>query len=125
MAFVIDAIILDIAAVPLMGLPWDFDPQQMPYGKVAILYLAVVVVWWLYFALLEASSRQATVGKLAMSIKVTDLSGQRISFGRATGRTFGKFVSSMILMIGYIMAAFTARKQALHDLMAGCLVIKT
>jgi uncharacterized RDD family membrane protein YckC len=127
-AFVIDAIILKvavgtalIAAFQLMGLSWDFGSAQMPDGKIGI---PAIVVWWLYFALLESSSRQATLGKMALSIKVTDLAGQRISFGRATGRTFGKWISGIILMIGYIMVAFTARKQALHDIMAGCLVIK-
>jgi uncharacterized RDD family membrane protein YckC len=59
---------------------------------------------------------------MAMGLKVTDLSGQRISFARATGRHFAKFLSGMILMIGYIMAGLTARKQALHDMVAGTLV---
>jgi uncharacterized RDD family membrane protein YckC len=131
LAMIIDSIILDVAlglaavvAFPLLGLSWDFDPEQMSSGTIAILYLVLLLVWWLYSALLESSSRQATVGKMAMSIIVTDMAGQRISFGRATGRTFGKVISSMIFAIGYIMAAFTARKQALHDIMAGCLVIR-
>ena len=72
---------------------------------------------------MESSSKQATLGKLALGIVVTDLSGNRISFGRATGRYFGKIVSGMIMCIGYIMAGFTERKQALHDIMASCLVI--
>jgi uncharacterized RDD family membrane protein YckC len=53
---------------------------------------------------------------------VTDLEGNRITFGRATGRYFGKYLSSLILLIGFIMAAFTEKKQALHDIMAGCLL---
>ncbi len=83
----------------------------------------IVVLQWLYFALMESSGKQATLGKLALGIVVTDLSGQRISFGRATGRYFGKIVSGMILYIGFIMAAFTDRKQALHDVMASTLVV--
>ena len=78
---------------------------------------------WLYHALMESSRWQATPGKLALGIRVTDLNGHRISFGRATGRHFGKIVSSIPLLIGWIMAAFTEKKQALHDMMAGCLVI--
>ncbi len=78
---------------------------------------------WLYEALMLSSEWQATVGKRAMSIAVTDLDGRRISFGRATGRHFGKYVSAFILGIGYIMAAFTARKQGLHDMMAGTVVV--
>ena len=79
---------------------------------------------WLYFALLESSARGATVGKMALSMRVTDLNGQRISFMRATGRYFAKFLSGLILSIGYIMVAFTARKQGLHDMIAGTLVMR-
>lgn len=84
----------------------------------------MVVIQWLYFALMESSKHQGTLGKLVLKIKVTDLEGNRIGFGRATGRYFGKIISGMIFMIGYIMAGFTEKKQALHDMMAGCLVIK-
>ncbi len=81
------------------------------------------VMQWLYFALMESSANQATVGKMALGIKVTDLDGNRISFARATGRHFGKIVSALTLFIGYLMIAFTSRKQGLHDIMAGCLVV--
>jgi uncharacterized RDD family membrane protein YckC len=66
----------------------------------------------------------ATVGKMALSLKVTDMEGQRITFGRATGRYFGKWLSAVILLIGFIMAAFTAKKQALHDILASTLVLR-
>ncbi len=79
---------------------------------------------WLYFALMESSKLRGTLGKMALNIKVTDLNGGQISFGKATGRYFGKILSGMIFMIGYIMAGFTEKKQALHDMLAGCLVIK-
>lgn len=85
--------------------------------------LLIIVAQWLYYALMESSSKQATLGKLALGIIVTDLNGNRISFGRATGRYFGKILSGMILAIGYIMAGFTERKQALHDIIASCLVV--
>jgi len=84
-----------------------------------------VLLQWLYFAGLESSARQATIGKSVMSLRVTNLEGSRLSFGHATGRFFAKIVSGMVpLAIGYIMAAFTERKQALHDLIAGTLVLK-
>jgi uncharacterized RDD family membrane protein YckC len=92
-------------------------------GYFLIALLIVTVAGWLYFALMESSSRGATLGKMALGIRVTDLSGNRVSFGRATGRYFGKIVSGLILYIGFIMAGFTQQKQALHDIMAGCLVI--
>jgi len=78
---------------------------------------------WLYEAFMLSSEWQATVGKRAMSIVVTGMDGGRISFARATGRHFAKYVSAFIIGIGFFMAAFTARKQALHDMMAETLVI--
>ena len=77
---------------------------------------------WLYEALMESSSRQATLGKMIFQMKVTDLSGNRISFARASGRYFAKWLSGLTLFIGYIIAGFTERKQALHDMVAGTLV---
>jgi uncharacterized RDD family membrane protein YckC len=82
------------------------------------------ILTWLYFTLLESSSKQATLGKMATGIIVTDLHTRRISFGKANGRYWGKWVSTMILFIGYIMAGFTQKKQALHDIMAGTLVTR-
>jgi uncharacterized RDD family membrane protein YckC len=78
---------------------------------------------WLYYALMESSSYQATLGKRALGLRVVGLNGDPLSFGRASGRFFAKILSS-ILLIGYLMAAFTARKQALHDMIVGCVVIR-
>ena len=78
---------------------------------------------WLYTSLFHSSNWQATPGKRAMGVKVTTLDGARIGFGRATGRFFASILSSLTLFIGYFMAGFTARKQALHDLIAGTLVV--
>lgn len=80
---------------------------------------------WIYEAAMESSSKQATLGKMALGLKVTDLEGRRISFARATGRHFAKLLSGMILLVGFIMAGFTERKQALHDMIAGTLVQRT
>jgi uncharacterized RDD family membrane protein YckC len=78
---------------------------------------------WLYEAFMLSSEWQATVGKRAMNIVVTGMDGTRISFARATGRHFAKYLSAFILGIGFIMAFFTAKKQALHDLIADTLVV--
>ncbi len=78
---------------------------------------------WLYYALMESSKKQATLGKMIVGIKVTDMMGNRIGFGKATGRYFGKILSGLILGIGYVMAAFTEKKQALHDILSNCLVV--
>lgn len=83
------------------------------------------IATWLYFAIMESSSHQATVGKLALGLVVADESGRRIGFGRATGRYFAKFISALILLVGFMMVGWTARKQGLHDLIAGTLVYKS
>jgi uncharacterized RDD family membrane protein YckC len=82
------------------------------------------LVSWLYSASMESSPRQATLGKRALGLKVTNTEGGRISFGQATGRHFGKYVSMIILFIGYLMMLWDDRKQTLHDKMAGTLVVK-
>lgn len=77
---------------------------------------------WLYEALMESSSYQATLGKMIFGMKVTDLYGNRISFARASGRHFARILSGLILGIGFIMVGLSARKQGLHDLIAETLV---
>lgn len=84
-----------------------------------------VLLQWLYFAYLESGEKQATWGKQALGLYVTDGAANRVSFGRASGRFFAKIISGLIpLWIGYIMAGFTEKKQALHDMIAGCLVLR-
>ena len=101
------------------------NPDPAPaFGWMAFVWLMMIVLPWLYFALCESSRLQATPGKLALGLRVTDMHGRRIGFGKATGRYFGKFVSSLIFNIGYMMAGWTARKQALHDMMADCCVVR-
>jgi uncharacterized RDD family membrane protein YckC len=111
---------------------WAFQyratPPWMPAAALGVLFIlipVVIVATWLYFALMESSARQATIGKIALGLYVTDLQGRRLSFGRATGRFFAKIITGFVpFFIGYIMAGFTARKQALHDMISGCLVLK-
>jgi uncharacterized RDD family membrane protein YckC len=111
---------------------WDFQyratPPWMPAAALGVLFILIpvaIAASWLYFALMESSARQATIGKLALGLYVTDLQGRRLSFGRATGRFFAKIITGFVpFFIGYIMAGFTARKQTLHDMIAGCLVLK-
>jgi uncharacterized RDD family membrane protein YckC len=95
---------------------------------VALVLLTVVVSLvanWLYFAWMESSQYQGTLGKMALGLTVTDLQGRRVTFARATGRFFAKMITGLIpLAIGYIMAGFTEKKQALHDMIASCLVLR-
>ena len=99
------------------------DAVTASSGIMVLLSLVIMPLMVLYFCIMESSGAQGTLGKLILGIKVTDLAGQRISFGKALGRNLAKLLSSMILSIGYLMAAFTERKQALHDIVAGCLVV--
>ncbi|MBI5464588.1 MAG: RDD family protein [Ignavibacteriales bacterium] len=127
--FVILAPMLAVVGLGMFahGLSDEFDPSVALIFAIVSAYLGIIFLsiflQWLYFSLMESSSRGATIGKMVMGIRVTDMQGNRISFGRATGRYFGKILSSLVLMIGYIMAGFTERKQALHDLLANTLVI--
>ncbi len=125
-AYIIDAILVSLVLGVIMsvfGLRYmnlndlgDYDPT------VNILSL---LVFWLYFALMESSERGATVGKMAMGLRVVSNDGKRISFLNATGRYFAKILSGMIFCIGYIMVGFTERNRGLHDMIANTLVIKT
>ncbi|MBU1920248.1 RDD family protein [bacterium] len=87
-------------------------------------WIVTTAIAWLYYALLESSAKQATLGKMAVGVIVTNEDGKRISILRATGRHFAKWISAIILCIGFIMVAFTEKKQGLHDMLADTLVIK-
>jgi len=88
-------------------------------------FWAIPVAVWLYWALSESSSLQATPGKVMAGIRVVDMDGRRLTFGRATGRFLARLLSHVIPFgVGFLMAGFTPRKQALHDLIAGTLVVK-
>jgi len=85
------------------------------------LYLGLV---WLYYSLVGSGRHQATLGKRILGIKVTDLQGRPLGFWRCFGRQLGKMVSKATLGIGFAVAAFTPKKQALHDLFSRTLVVK-
>jgi uncharacterized RDD family membrane protein YckC len=131
-AAIIDGIIVQAVVFPislliggvtgLAGAMSDIQNIGLRIMGGTISFVIGVAGSWLYEALMESSSRQATLGKMIFQMKVTDLSGNRISFARATGRYFAKWLSGLTLFIGYIIAGFTERKQALHDMVAGTLV---
>ncbi len=126
-AAIIDSIIITlISRLLLMGFDAPaFSIDQTYFDALnSPITLMNTLIFWLYFSILESSPMQASLGKFILGLKVVDIYGRRIGFLRATGRHFGKIVSAFILMIGYLMAAFTDQKQALHDKMANCLVIK-
>jgi uncharacterized RDD family membrane protein YckC len=132
LAVVIDAVLLTIAVLPVylvvfagvagagyaVGMPWGGRHLVMMIAGRGLFFFA----GWLYEALMWSSPRQATVGKMLLHLRVTDLEGNGITFGRATIRHLAKYMSAFVFFIGYIMAAFTNRNQALHDMMAGTVV---
>lgn len=144
LAYLIDAAILGVFAVPIvvgaamaMGIggmlarmPRDGDPFVNGPPAIFMLFIWFCVLLglggtWLYNALLESSEWQGSAGKKALGLIVTDMAGQRVTFARASGRHFAKIVTSFIpLGIGYAMAGFTEKRQALHDMLASCLVLR-
>ncbi len=101
--------------LPLSGLP--------PRVWLIIVCVSNLIIRWLYFADMESSPAQATAGKMALGIIVTDMYGRRISFAKASGRYFGKILSVLPFCTGLFMASFTEKRQTLHDMMASCIVI--
>ncbi|MBN6104997.1 RDD family protein [Xanthomonas sp. CFBP 8703] len=108
------------------GLGGGSTPDFATAGGIVMLVLVYLVplgMSALYFGLFHASSKQATLGKMAVGIKVVRTDGSRISVGRGIGRYFGFLLSSLTIFIGFLMAAFTERKQALHDMLCDTLVV--
>lgn len=123
-AYLIDFVIIVAVSAALMavfGLSFIEESQDPEF---TILDLVSTIAGIAYFAGFEASNMQGTPGKRALGLIVTDVDGNRISFLRAVGRYFAKIISAIILLIGFIMVAFTDRKQGLHDMIASTLVLR-
>lgn len=135
LAFLIDGIMLNIAfyliQIPLVIVLGASETNLSPVEDIIvtvgmiITFVVSTTTPWLYFTLMESSEWQATPGKKWLGLIVTDMDGQRISFGKANVRYWSKLLSAIILCIGYFMVAFTERKQGLHDIIAGTLVLKS
>lgn len=121
-AWIVDQLILGVAGF-MLGLIVGFMVANELSASVIITVVGITISW-LYFASMESSEKQASLGKMLIGLKVTDLNNHRISFARATGRYFSKILSGLILLIGYFMIGFTEKKQGLHDMIAGTLVVK-
>ncbi len=118
-----------LLAMRLLG--WVFnlnyatlEPTELELNNIGVFEAGSILVGWIYYAVMESSAPQATVGKLFLGIYVTDTAGERLSFVRASLRYWMKFVSAVILLLGFLLAAFTRHKQALHDMVANSLVLK-
>lgn len=134
LAYLIDGIVLSVVMfvinlpLSLLNLGLSFGGENAAaIGSVFTGVISIgisVFVYLLYFSLMESSKNQGTLGKMALNIKVVDEKGNKITFGRAVGRYFGKMLSSFTLGIGYIMIAFTEKKQGLHDLIVKTYVVE-
>jgi uncharacterized RDD family membrane protein YckC len=128
-AWFVDGALLNIVLFPLTySLGWGMGWRRsgvFTFGWFLSRFAFRMLFLWLYEAFMTSSSTQATLGKMLVGLRVTDEAGQRISFEKATIRFLAKLVSGFILGIGYLMVAFTDRKQGLHDMIAGTLVQKT
>ncbi|HUJ29837.1 MAG TPA: RDD family protein [Candidatus Acidoferrum sp.] len=129
-ATVIDACLLFTLFLPLalVGVvsarltnPVGHDPGAV---ILIVVLLVALVVPFLYFGLMESSPWQATFGKKALGLRVTDAQGRRLSLARATARNLAKLLSTATVGVGYMICGFTHRKQALHDMAASCLVVR-
>jgi len=141
-AYIIDYILIwvvqSFVAIPIlgaMGMNFASNMENMSEGEAmgaiasiiaaasatAMITFVLIIV---YYTLMEASKFQGTVGKIILGLKVTDINGNKLDVVKALIRNISKIISSLILLIGYIMAGFTEKKQALHDMIAGTLVVK-
>ncbi|MBU6455495.1 MAG: RDD family protein [Cyanobacteria bacterium REEB67] len=113
---------LGIGLQMFMGMLHFDGMTKAVIGRV-FMFLIGMPIWIAYFAIFEASAKQATPGKMALGIVVTDANGAPIGIGRAIGRQFGRILSGLFLNLGYIICGFTARRQCVHDMLAGTLVV--
>ncbi|EHQ52448.1 RDD domain-containing protein [Ectothiorhodospira sp. PHS-1] len=134
LAFVIDIIILTLITV-VVAVPLGFalgasmaasgaTEQEITLVAGDVGNLLSLLLGWLYYTVFESSKWQSTPGKRMLGLRVTDMDGNRIGFGRANGRYWSKILSALLLFIGYLMIAFTRRKQGLHDMIASTLVVR-
>ncbi len=128
LAFLIDYIILFpifmISSFFLGMVLASFGLFPKGFAEDLIITLLIFTIAFIYFSLMESSRLQATLGKNAIAIKVTDMEGNKISLRRSAKRFFSKIISCLIFGIGLFMIAFTENKQGLHDKISGCIVIK-
>ncbi|TMC84223.1 MAG: RDD family protein [Chloroflexi bacterium] len=122
LAYLIDLLLISAVGVTLGTLVITLAPDN----RLALANVPAVTsaIGWAYYVLFETSPARGTLGKIALNLFVADVHGDPISYPRAAFRYFFKAFSTLLLGLGWIMAAFTPRKQALHDLMAGTLVLR-
>jgi uncharacterized RDD family membrane protein YckC len=122
-AFLIDGIILSIINSMIDQILQQFR-STTDLQTFIISILIAIVIGWNYYSIQESSSQRATIGKRVIGLQVTDMNGEQISFWRATRRYFSAYLSTLLLFVGYLIVPFTPKRQALHDLIAGTVIIR-
>lgn len=125
LSYIVQIPLMMIFGVSMVGMGGGDDPFASGAGiaLIGLIYVVSIGIPLLYFSWMHSSTHQASLGKMAVGIKVVRTNGERISFWRAFGRYWGMVLSALILLIGYLMAGFTERKQALHDMISDTLVV--
>ena len=134
LAAIVDYLLCQIAAVLLVfplgfalgaSMAGESTPSEIETAAEAMGFAVGFLINWLWFTLAESSHWQATIGKKMVGLKVTDENGERISFGKANARYWSKILSALVFFVGFLMVAFTGKKQGLHDKIAATLVVKS
>jgi len=125
LSYAVQIPLMMVFGVGMAGMADSDNPFGTGAGvaMIVMIYMVALAIPLLYFSWMHSSSMQASLGKMAVGIKVVRSDGQRITFWRAFGRYWAMIPSALILLIGYVMAGFTERKQALHDMMCDTLVV--
>jgi len=118
------ALIVDNAIITILSIALMIGAASVGAEAVAIANLALFLIAFLYWPLMECSERQATFGKQLLGIQVTDANGARLTFVRSLLRNLAKIISALPFGLGFLLAGFTARRQALHDIITKCLVVR-
>ncbi len=128
-AYLIDSVVTRfvfyLAVFPLL-IVWSVSNNGQPVPNMVLLGVLSLGIFahWLYYALMESGGKMGTLGKMAVRIKVVNEDGDRISFGRATARYFGRIPSALLLGIGYGMFFFSEWNQTLYDKLSSCYVVE-
>ncbi len=135
LAFLVDSLVVVLATFVLFFplfllsavLSFFVEALLLPFATLGSMTFGPFAFFlgWIYFAWLESSEKGATIGKRLLGVRVVDEGGGRIGFGRATVRHFAKILSAMPMMLGFVLALFTRKNQALHDLLAETVVVRT
>ena len=122
LATLVDTLILWI---PCSIFSWQFAQNfNDPTTLAAVDFIQTTLIWTAYYGILESSQKAGTFGKQIVGLRVSRLDGQPLTFARASSRFLVGVLSGIPLGIGIFMVGWTAKKQGLHDIICGCIVVR-